>query len=143
MTVLHELLGNKVLWTGITGWFAAQLLKTIWLLMKEKKWHFSRLVGSGGMPSSHSSIAAALSVAVGRTSGFDSLLFAIAMCFSLVVMYDACGVRYEAGKHAQILNRMYPDGQEKPLKELLGHTVPEVLAGALLGIIIGSIVPIS
>ena len=141
MEVLYEIVGNQVLWTGIAGWFAAQLLKTFWLLVKEKKWVFSRLIGSGGMPSSHSSIAAALSVAVGRTNGFDSLLFAVAMCFSMVVMYDACGVRYEAGKHARLLNQLAQD-QQKPLKELLGHTVPEVLAGAVLGIFSGCLAPL-
>lgn len=142
MVILQQMLKNHVLWTGIAGWLAAQLLKTLWLFIKERKWVFSRLVGSGGMPSSHSSIAAALSVAVGRNSGFDSVYFAVAVCFSLVVMYDACGVRYEAGKHAKLLNRMTGEIQEKPLKEPLGHTLPEVLAGAVLGILIGSLMPV-
>ena len=101
------------------------------------------MMSSGGMPSSHSALITAMTASVGKTAGLDSVAFAIAAVTSLVVMYDAANVRREAGKHAELLNKiardLYPDNhmhQEK-LKELLGHKLIEVAAGAVLGITIG------
>jgi len=143
--VLSQLGSNNVLWVSIVSWCIAQLLKVIFTVLKYKKLDFSRLVGSGGMPSSHSSFVMALAVGVGKVSGFDTPIFAFAIVFAFVVMYDASGVRRAAGKQAEILNKIIEEMKHQQfnldgkLKELLGHTPKEVFAGAILGIIIASI----
>ncbi len=136
----HAILHNTPLWAAIIAWAAAQGIKIILTLIVDKKFDASRIVGTGGMPSSHSSFTMALSFSIGKYYGFDSPLFAIALIFSFVTMYDAQGIRRAAGKQAEILNMLIlehkiPDVDE--LKELLGHTPLEVAAGALLGIVIG------
>lgn len=140
MNDFREILQNTPLWAAILAWAAAQGIKILLTLLVEKKFDASRIVGTGGMPSSHSSFTMALSFSIGKYHGFDSPLFAIAMIFSFVTMYDAQGIRRAAGKQAEILNMLIlehkiPDVEE--LKELLGHTPLEVAAGALLGIAIG------
>lgn len=138
--MLGEILQNTPLWAALIGWAAAQGIKIILTLITDKKFDASRIVGTGGMPSSHSSFTMALSFSIGKYHGFDSPLFAIALIFSFVTMYDAQGIRRAAGKHAEILNNLIlehkmPDVGE--LKELLGHTPLEVAAGAILGLAIG------
>lgn len=133
---------NSVLITAFIGWFIAQLLKVLIVSFKKGRIDFTRLVGSGGMPSSHSAFVVALAIKVGRLSGFDSVNFAIAFCFAMVVMYDAAGVRRAAGKQARVLNIIIDDlmhnkFKHEKLKELIGHTPIEVLAGAILGFLIG------
>jgi acid phosphatase family membrane protein YuiD len=128
------------------SWAIAQLIKFFVELYKHKKFDFTRLFGSGGMPSSHTSFTIALVVSVGKYQGFDSAVFAVAACLALVTMYDAAGVRRAAGQHAEILNYMMdhwknaPELFEKDLKELLGHTPIEVLGGLILGIVVGLLV---
>ena len=141
-----ELWANSVLWTAVIGWASAQVLKVILTLIVYKKLDFTRITGSGGMPSSHSSFVVSLTMAVGFTQGFHSAMFAICAVMSFVTMYDAAGVRRSAGQHAAILNKLVETWgkedkslTEKKLKELLGHTPVEVIAGALLGIIIAII----
>ena len=143
----QELLENRILITAIIGWFAAQVIKFFLVLLEEKKLNFERLVGSGGMPSSHSSFVTSTTTAVALTQGIGSAAFAVCVVMSLVVMYDASGVRRAAGKQAAILNKLVENfGKEKlevtgeRLKELLGHSPLEVFAGAILGVIIGFIV---
>ena len=138
-----DLFENKALLAAILAWFAAQVIKVLLVLFDEKKLDLSKMISSGGMPSSHSALITAMTASVGKTTGLDSVAFAIAAVTSLVVMYDAANVRREAGKHAELLNKiardLYPDNhmnQEK-LKELLGHKQIEVAAGAILGITIG------
>lgn len=136
----QAILQNTPLWAAIIAWATAQGIKIILTLIVDKKFDASRIVGTGGMPSSHSSFTMALSFSIGKYYGFDSPLFAIALIFSFVTMYDAQGIRRAAGKQAEILNMLIlehkiPDVGE--LKELLGHTPLEVAAGALLGIVIG------
>ena len=138
-----DLFENKALIAAILAWFAAQVIKVLLVLFDEKKLDLSKMISSGGMPSSHSALITAMTASVGKTTGLDSVAFAIAAVTSLVVMYDAANVRREAGKHAELLNKiardLYPDNhmnQEK-LKELLGHKQIEVSAGAILGITIG------
>ncbi len=136
----QAILHNTPLWAAIIAWAAAQGIKIILALIVDKKFDASRIVGTGGMPSSHSSFTMALSFSIGKYYGFDSPLFAIALIFSFVTMYDAQGIRRAAGKQAEILNMLIlehkiPNVGE--LKELLGHTPLEVAAGALLGIVIG------
>lgn len=138
--MLGEILQNTPLWAALIGWAAAQGIKIILTLITDRKFDASRIVGTGGMPSSHSSFTMALSFSIGKYHGFDSPLFAIALIFSFVTMYDAQGIRRAAGKHAEILNNLIlehkmPDVGE--LKELLGHTPLEVAAGAMLGLAIG------
>lgn len=148
MEQVLAILGNRILIAGILAWFVAQMLKVILTLIVQKRFDSSRLMGSGGMPSSHSATMCAIATAVGYSEGFDSALFAISICFAFVVMYDAAGVRRAAGKQAEVLNRiideiLHSDGQrftEKRLKELIGHTPLQVIAGALLGVLIGTLV---
>ncbi len=137
---------NSVLQTAVLSWFIAQAIKVIIVLIKDKKFDFTRITGSGGMPSSHSSFSVSLAVSIGYCSGFDSVIFGLAAAFAIVVMYDATGVRRSAGQQAAILNKIVEKiGKEKffetgkKLKELLGHTPVEVVAGATLGILIAVI----
>lgn len=145
MAALNDIFSNRILIISFISWITAQVLKVIIVFLKEKKIDFKRLIGAGGMPSSHSAFVVALSVSVGRTSGFNSLEFAICTVFALIVMYDAAGVRRAAGKQARVLNSIIEDMQltgkvaEERLKELIGHTPVEVFAGAILGIIIAAI----
>lgn len=140
MDFFTQIYFNQTLWTTILSWFVAQLLKVILVLMTEKKFDFHRFVGSGGMPSSHSSFVTSLATMIGLQYGFDSSFFAMCFVLALVVMYDASGVRRAAGKQATVLNQIIehwddaPEIQTERLKELLGHTPLEVIAGALLGI---------
>lgn len=142
----QQLLQNSVLGTAIIGWGTAQILKFILVLVIYKRFDFRRFIGSGGMPSSHSSLVVSLTMSIGFIKGFDSLIFALSAVMSLVVMYDAAGVRRSAGQQAAILNKIVEDWgradyslTEKKLKELLGHTPVEVIAGAILGTIIAII----
>lgn len=136
----QEILQNKPLEAAVLAWALAQGIKILLTLITEKRFDATRIVGTGGMPSSHSSFTMALSFSVGKYYGFASPLFAIALVFSFVAMYDAQGIRRAAGKHAEILNDLIQHhkmpGQEE-LKELLGHTPVEVFAGAILGIVVG------
>ena len=143
---MYEFFSSSILVTIILAWFVAQALKVVFVMMKNKKLDFRRFVGSGGMPSSHSSFVVSLATAVGLTEGFSSSGFAICVAFSLVVMYDAAGVRRAAGQQAKILNKLVEEwenkdftGTEKKLKELLGHTPIEVFAGGVLGFVIAFI----
>lgn len=142
MTIWEEILGNRVLVCSVAGWTVAQVLKTILDLILNQSFNPERLFGSGGMPSSHSATVCALTTASGLQYGIGSFEFAISFVLAMIVMYDAMGVRREAGKQAKLLNRVFfenildLDGiylQEK-LKEYVGHTPVQVAAGAVLGI---------
>lgn len=144
MNYFDGLFHNQVFVISFVSWFAAQFLKVLLTLIFDKKLNLYRMVGSGGMPSSHSSTVMALSTAVGLLHGWDSILYGVSFIFSVIVMYDASGVRQSVGKQAIILNTILDDlYQHKPireerLKELVGHTKVEVLAGAILGIFIAN-----
>ncbi len=130
---------NYGLWIPVMTWFLVQSIKVLSDLLIHKKLNIRRLWGSGGMPSSHSAFVTSLSTVAALSRGIDSLEFAICVIFSSIVMYDAAGVRRAAGKQAKVLNQIIEnDGdiniQEK-LVELLGHTPVEVLAGAVVGIL--------
>ena len=121
------------------AWVTAQSLKFLFDLIASRQIDIRRLVGSGGMPSSHSAFVVSLATVFGISEGLDSAAFGLAMAFALVVMYDAAGVRRATGKQARVLNRMFHHAKgelrlEEELKELIGHTPFEVIAGALLGI---------
>lgn len=136
-----EALANNIpLWASMLSWAIAQGTKIVWTLITEKRFDATRLVGTGGMPSSHSALVMALTFSVGKYSGFGSSLFAVALIFSFVVMYDAAGIRRAAGKQAEILNYLIKEHKVpnmNKLKELLGHTPLEVFVGGALGIAIG------
>ena len=148
-----ELLQNRVLLAAAAGWLAAQVLKTLLVLIMEHELRWERLVGSGGMPSSHSATVCAMVVATARFCGVHSTLFALAVVIAVIVMYDAMGVRYETGEQAKILNHMLrewmdqnsesmPFLRDTKLKEMVGHTPIEVVSGAALGILLGYVMPI-
>jgi len=142
LQTVETIIQNEIIRASVLACFIAQVLKMILVLLQSKKIDFSRLVGSGGMPSSHSAFVMAMCVAVGRKVGYDSALFGVSLVIGLIVMYDAAGVRRAAGKQAAVLNKIIREIEnddfhfEERLKELLGHTPVEVLAGAVLGIFI-------
>ena len=111
MEFFSQLFSNKILWISIFACFLAQFIKIF--TGKEKRIDFSRIVMSGGMPSSHSSFVTSLSTLVGLERGFDSLEFSICVVFALIVMYDASGVRRAVGKQAAILNKIVQDVQHR------------------------------
>jgi len=123
------------------AWVLAQVVKVTLGVIREKRFNFRWLVSTGGMPSTHSAAVSALSTVVGYYYGFGSVIFAITIVFSLVIMFDATGVRRNVGKQASALNKIFDDIYEKgevpetPLKELLGHTPVEVFVGAAIGIL--------
>lgn len=142
MTFFQELTGNQTLMSGVTGWVVAQILKTLLDIGLNHSFNPERLVGSGGMPSSHSATVCALTTAAGLRYGGGSFEFSVCFLLSMVVMYDAIGVRQETGKQAKVLNNLLFGDllkldsvvlQEK-LKEYVGHTPIQVAAGAILGV---------
>ncbi len=136
----NSLLDNRILLSSFVAWAVAQVSKTILDLFRQRKLILSRLVSSGGMPSSHSALVTGLATATGRVMGLGSASFAIAVVMASIVMYDAAGVRRAVSIQARILNQMIEEAfqgspmAEKRLRELIGHTPIQVLVGALLGI---------
>jgi acid phosphatase family membrane protein YuiD len=130
----------KAFWCALIVGLLIQCYKGISQYARTGRWNLRRFVETGGMPSSHSAAVAALSTSVGLETGFRSVLFGATLYFSLVVMYDAAGLRRAAGRQAVILNRLidehfkHPERETQRLMELLGHTPFEVFVGALLGI---------
>ena len=146
MDSIKMLFENKTLIIAGLGWVVAGILKVIIELIVNKKLTLSRILGSGGMPSSHTSTVVALAIAVGYISGLDTVSFAIAVIFAIIVIHDAVGVRQETGKQAQILNQIIFDTSifknlefEKRLKEYIGHTPFQVLVGAIVGFLVAII----
>jgi len=165
---------NYVINVGLISWFAAQVIKTLLAFALTKKLNLERMIGSGGMPSSHSALVCSIALAVAKRCGYSSVEFALALALAVIVMYDAMGVRRAAGEQAKTINKMifsfkdfdkmlsqindemeeefgheiiedddsqkvFELAEQKRLKEFLGHTPLEVLGGALLGIIIASL----
>ena len=134
-----ELISNPFLLTSLSSWFIAQVLKVIINAIINKELNFERLVGDGGMPSGHSATVSSLAVLTALRCGPGSFEFAMAAVFAIVVCHDAMGVRQETGKQAVMLNEIIQileaeDLPEVKLKELVGHTPLQVLAGILIGI---------
>ncbi|KAK9108421.1 hypothetical protein Syun_024432 [Stephania yunnanensis] len=135
------IVANLPLISAFIAFFVAQTIKFFISWYKERKWDFKKLLGSGGMPSSHSATVAALATAVGLQDGFGGSPFAVAVVLACIVMYDALGVRLHAGRQAEVLNQIvyelpaeHPLSDTRPLRELLGHTPPQVFAGGILGV---------
>ncbi|MEA5011689.1 MAG: divergent PAP2 family protein [Angelakisella sp.] len=159
------IISNHIINVGFVAWASAQMIKTLLTFLKFKEFRAERLVGAGGMPSSHSALVCSLTVAIAQSEGYGSPLFALSLFFATIVMYDAMGVRRAAGEQAKVLNKMmfsFKDiskifqfldeeideeleanteniTKHKELKEFLGHTPLEVLGGALLGVLVASI----
>lgn len=149
MDIFYELSNNAILVSAITSWAVAQVLKTLIHVLVTKKFDPERLIGTGGMPSSHSATVCGMAAAAYIKCGPGSHEFAIALILAIVVMYDALGVRRETGKQAVVINEMmqlFNDmgsstiSFEKKLKEFVGHSPLQVLAGAILGIGFASLV---
>jgi len=140
--VFSQLVKNKIFLNTLAAWIIAQTIKVVIGIIRQKKFDFRWFVGTGGMPSSHASGASCLAAAIGLEHGFESTYFALAAAFALVVMFDAQGVRRASGRQARILNKITEDiywqGKIKDnrLRELIGHTPIEVIAGFFLGVFI-------
>ena len=158
MDRLRELISNRVLFAAIFAWLCAQVLKFVINFSLKGKFDVERLWGAGGMPSAHSAMVCALTISMARFYGVSPPVFALSVLFSFITIYDAMGVRREAGLHARLLNKYLneiekqradidgdgiPDREfdEIELKEYIGHTPLEVLGGVLLGILVGIIIP--
>ena len=135
----------KYLYVPILMWFGIQVFKVIHDLVKTKKFDFKRILGAGGMPSSHSAVVTSLATLIGKNEGVTTPIFALSVIFAFIVMYDAAGVRRAAGKQAKLLNKLVEtpglSGVQvgEKLVEVLGHTPIQVLVGAVLGIAAGLI----
>lgn len=139
---LDDLLGNRWLWTAVLASTGAQVIKVLLILLLERRWRPTAFMETGGMPSSHSAMVAALTTGVAITQGMGSPLFAASAVFALIVMYDATGVRHSSGMQARLLNELVEELRTVvregfaplPLRVLLGHTYLEVLVGTLIGV---------
>jgi uncharacterized protein len=137
---LRLILQNHVLWTALAAWFLAQALKIPLESIRTRRWDWALFFAAGGMPSSHSALVTTTALACGLHVGFDSPVFALAVAIALVVVYDATGVRRQAGMQAKKINIMveellkgHPINQQH-LREVIGHTPIEALGGVLLGL---------
>lgn len=155
MNLISEILHtNEILTVALLGWFTAQVLKTIINCILMGKFELERMWGDGGMPSAHSATVCAMVIATARSEGIHSAVFAVACVVAIITMHDAMGVRRETGKQAVILNQMLeewievteknsPFIQNMHLKEMVGHTPLQVVAGAALGIVVGFLYPMA
>lgn len=145
MNIFLTIIQNKYIYVPVLLWFSIQTFKVIYDLVTTKKFNFKRILGAGGMPSSHSAVVTGLATLVGKYQGYDSSIFAISFVLAVIVMYDACGVRRAAGKQARLLNKIIETPGltgiqvSERLVEVLGHTPVQVIVGALIGIIVGLI----
>ncbi|MFY9402573.1 MAG: divergent PAP2 family protein [Candidatus Omnitrophota bacterium] len=143
--ILAQIFHNKIFMTTIAAWLITQSIKVFIGVVTQRKFDFRWFIGTGGMPSSHTSGASCLATAMGFEYGFNSPYFALAAAFAIVVMFDAQGVRRATGKQASILNKITEDiywrGRvpEARLRELIGHTPVEVIAGFIIGVLIAFI----
>lgn len=147
MSMIPEIFENTILISAVTAWLVAQLLKVMINFLLHRTFDIGFLISSGGFPSSHSATVSALALGIGKYYGWESPIFAVAVIFGMIVMYDATGVRRAAGKQAEVINQLVEGlyhqmshlSQER-LKELIGHTPFEVFAGAIVGVIVGLLV---
>lgn len=141
MPIFH----NYVLIAALIAWAIAQMLKVPIEYLQTHRLNWALLVQAGGMPSSHSALIVGIAHGIGLSMGFDSALFALAFAMAMIVIYDATGIRRQAGKHAELINAMINDLaagnplKEEQLREVLGHTPLEALGGILLGLIVAQV----
>ncbi len=140
--MIVELLQNRVLIAAVAAWVVGQSLKFPLEYILNKRWNWGIMFSSGGLPSSHSALVTAVALSIGFQDGFDTPIFALAVAIAMIIIYDAAGVRRQAGFHAERINeimknfiesRRFP---EEDLKEMLGHTPFEVITGVMLGVLI-------
>lgn len=135
-----EIFQNRVLTCVLIAWFIAQFSKPFLQYLRTREWAWSWFFSAGGMPSTHSAVITAATTAIGIQMGVTSPEFAVCVAVSMIVLYDAAGVRRQAGEHARVINAIIDDLahghplKEENLKELLGHTPSEVIVGSMLGI---------
>jgi len=140
--MIDDLLQNRVLIAAVSAWVVGQFLKFPLEYIFNKRWNWGIMFSSGGMPSSHSALVTAVALSIGFQDGFDTSTFALAMAMAMIIIYDAAGVRRQAGIHAERINEIMKNFiesrhfEEEDLKEMLGHTPFEVIAGVLLGFFI-------
>jgi acid phosphatase family membrane protein YuiD len=142
---LIGLLHNRALIVALVAWAIAQGLKIPMEYLRSRRWNWAMALAAGGMPSSHSALIVGATQAIGLYFGFDNPLFALGVAVTMIVTYDAAGVRRQAGKHAERINMLFdelmhghmPDDRE--LREVLGHTPLEVTGGILLGMLVASV----
>ena len=145
MNDIMTFIQNKYIYIPFLLWFGIQLFKLIYDLVTTKKFNFKRIMGAGGMPSSHSAVVVGLATLIGKYEGVGTPLFALSFIVAFVVMYDACGVRRAAGKQAALLNKLVETPGltgiqvSEKLVEVLGHTPVQVIVGALIGVVAGII----
>ena len=138
------ILQNKALLAGLAAWALAQIIKIPLDYMRTRRWNWALLLTTGGMPSSHSSLMTATTLAIGYYYGFDHPAFALGVALTMIVTYDAAGVRQQAGIHAQRINVLFGELMrghpinERDLREVLGHTPLEVVGGILLGLVVAT-----
>jgi uncharacterized protein len=143
---LIEIFANRILIAGLIGWSVAQIVKVPLDYLANRRWDWALLLRAGGMPSSHSALVAGVAHSTGLFMGFDSPIFALAFVIAMIVIYDATGIRRQAGKHAEIINAMIRDLthghplREEQLREVLGHTPLEAIGGTILGLITAQLV---
>jgi acid phosphatase family membrane protein YuiD len=143
---MNNIVTNQVLVATLSCWALAQILKVPLEYLRTKHWNWSLLLRAGGMPSSHSALVAGMAHSTGMFFGYGTPLFALTFVVAMIVVYDATGIRRQAGKHAEIINTMIMDLasghplKEEQLREVLGHTPIEALAGTVLGIVVAHII---
>ncbi len=154
MQFIRELFSmNGILTVSLLGWFTAQVLKTIINFILLGKFQLERMWGDGGMPSAHSATVCAMTIAAARSEGVSSPVFAVAAVLAIITMHDAMGVRYETGEQAKVLNKMIEEWidiseknspllQNLHLKEMVGHTPLQVMAGVVVGVVVGFVYPL-
>lgn len=146
MNFIQELYNYKYIIVPVLLWFFIQLFKVLYDLVIFKRFNFKRILGAGGMPSSHSAVVTSLATLIGKNEGVDTHIFALSLIFAFVVMYDAAGIRRAAGKQAKLLNKIIETpgltGMQvsERLVEVLGHTPVQVIVGALIGVITGILI---
>lgn len=155
MQLIRDVLNlNPILTVALLAWFVAQVLKTLINFILLGKFQLERMWGDGGMPSAHSATVCAMVIATARSEGFGSALFAVAAVVAIITMHDAMGVRRETGEQAKVLNKMIeqwidvteknaPFLQNMHLKEMVGHTPLQVLAGFVVGCVVGALYPMA
>ena len=155
MQLIRDVLNlNPILTVALLAWFVAQVLKTLINFILLGKFQLERMWGDGGMPSAHSATVCAMVIATARSEGFGSAIFAVAAVVAIITMHDAMGVRRETGDQAKVLNKMIeqwidvteknaPFLQNMHLKEMVGHTPLQVLAGFVVGCVVGALYPMA
>ncbi|HVN16788.1 MAG TPA: divergent PAP2 family protein [Anaerolineales bacterium] len=141
---LQAIFQNKVLISALVAWLMAQGLKVPFEYLRSRRWNWAMLLAAGGMPSSHSALIVGATDAIGLHLGYDSPLFALGVAIAMIVIYDAAGVRRQAGMHAERINYLFEEllrghmWSDDELREVIGHTPLEVTGGVLLGIIVAT-----